>query len=438
MLVLFSGCSKDIFLNFQKHARGENPFDPMEPEVPASEEAGPWLFMVYLDAANNLESAGLQDLHEMEQGISGAEEITIIVLMDRMPGFSTADGDWTDTRLFLIDKNNTKAKRIAGIINGANITSTGTSGEVDMGNKWSLLNFIEYCITNYATPDTKLLLDIWNHGGGYRDSSTEENLKDIRKPICWDDEQSHNTLYMNEVQEAINGALLSTSRDKIDIVYMDACLMQMVEVAYELQNDVRYLVASEETVPGNGGDYVNILERYKSIYAEGNHNPYRFSYEIVSSYREQYNTTGDTTLSSLDLSKLSPLLEALSTFGNALKNESSSKLKDIRSQTKHFAYPDQADLYDFVQLCQKNISGGVSGADELMKTIDDIMVKEYHHASLDAHGIAIYFPVDPSQVSSFYYNNDGYLDTLDGNSVNLAFDNSGNGWVGFIQWWETQ
>ncbi len=105
-------------------------------------------------------------------------------------------------------------------------------------------------------PAEKYLLDIWNHGGGWRDPDENEELNDIRKPICWDDESDvggqHDTLYMNEVQQAIKNALSSAGKAKIDIIYMDACLMQMVEVAYEMKNYCTYLVASEETVPGIG------------------------------------------------------------------------------------------------------------------------------------------------------------------------------------------
>ena len=37
---------------------------------------------------------------------------------------------------------------------------------------------------------------------------------------------------------------------KIDLVGMDACLMAMVEVAYEIKDYVNILVASQETEPG--------------------------------------------------------------------------------------------------------------------------------------------------------------------------------------------
>ncbi|GAJ04099.1 unnamed protein product, partial [marine sediment metagenome] len=48
-----------------------------------------WLFMVYLDADNNLESAGIDDLNEME--VAGStDRVKIVVQMDR------AERDWDD------------------------------------------------------------------------------------------------------------------------------------------------------------------------------------------------------------------------------------------------------------------------------------------------------------------------------------------------------
>ncbi len=388
----------------------------MGPVSPQDEEAGPWLFMVYLDAANNLESAGIQDLHEILEGIKGAKDIKVIVLMDRIDGYSTEDGDWKDTRLFYFDGNTTQITRIAGM----GLGSSGDGDELNMGDPATLQAFITFCKTTY--PDQKkYLLDIWNHGGGWKNPE-DENFNDIRKPICWDDESGHDTLYMKEFRDAIVGANV-----QFDIIYMDACLMQMVEVAYEIKNYCHYLVASEETVPGNGGDYVDILTKYKNIYNQGTHTPYRFSYEIISSYRNQYYSTGDTTLSSIDLTELNSLISALDTFGQNLMNVNSDTLKNIRNETKNFTYEDQADLYHFAQLCNQNISGGVPGASSVMNAIDKLMVKEYHYSGLpNCHGIAIYLPKDTSKVDAGYYNN----------SYDLQFTDSDNKWIDFIKWWD--
>lgn len=423
-LLLLNTCSKDILLNYEKYPRGGNPFDPMGPSGPSSEESGSWVFMVYLDAANNLESAGVSDINEMIAGSKDTKDLTIYVLMDRIAGYSTASvnqdsGDWQGTKLYKI-QDGTLTKIGGQSIGGVTVNVNGTT-DVNMGNKQSLIDFINYC--KGATSADYYLLDLWNHGGGWRTEEEEEDLNDIRKAICWDDESSHDTLYMSEVRSAIKNSGIGAD---LKVIYMDACLMQMIEVCYELRDLTFYLVASEETVPGNGGDYTDIFSRYKTIYDQDEHTPYRFSYEIVSSYRAQYSGTGDTTLSAIDVRKIEKLTIALNTFAEKLPDVSVSKLKSIRDKTKHFAYPDQADLYNFADLCNDE---DIDGAKDVMNAIDSIMVKEYHHSSLPGcHGIAIYLPNDTSQVDPGYYNN----------SYNLEFTASGNAWVDFIEWWRNK
>ena len=42
-----------------------------------------WTIMVYLDADNNLDTYGVDDLNEMEEGLTSSTDINVIVLLDR-------------------------------------------------------------------------------------------------------------------------------------------------------------------------------------------------------------------------------------------------------------------------------------------------------------------------------------------------------------------
>ncbi|MBN1897604.1 MAG: hypothetical protein JW827_02415 [Spirochaetes bacterium] len=429
LLALFVGCG-GILLDFDKHQRGENPFDPLQPEDPSKEPDGSWVVMVYLDAANNLEGAGVADLQEMVQGSAGIppSQLTILVLMDRIDGYSTADGDWKGVRFYKIQDGVPQMMTDAAHRIGGKIFDGTASSETNMGDPFVLLEFMKLCITNYAAD--YYLLDMWNHGGGWRDNPQVSDYSP-KKAICWDDESpGHDTLYMNEVQQAFNQIIftLSTKRNKsrLDVVYMDACLMQMAEVAYELRGLTKYLVASEETVPGNGGDYNDIFTRFKNM---ATHNPYMFSYELVSSFRNQYYSTADTTQSAINLDKLDALISAINIFADNLRNQSGSQIKDLRGDTSHFAYPDQADLYHFAQLCNQNIPGAVGGAAEVMTAIEDMMVKEYHHGASkpNVHGLAIYFPPSPGEVKTDYTANPYNIDFI-----------SDTRWNDFIKWFKNQ
>jgi len=51
-----------------------------------------WTIMVYMDADNNLEDAGISDFNEME--VAGStQDVAILVLMDRIPGYDSTNGN---------------------------------------------------------------------------------------------------------------------------------------------------------------------------------------------------------------------------------------------------------------------------------------------------------------------------------------------------------
>ena len=80
-----------------------------------------WTFMVYLDADNNLENDGIADFAEMAS-VGSSPDLNIVVQMDRIPGYTSAYGDWTDTRRFLVLKNDTPS-----------LTPVQNLGEQNMG-----------------------------------------------------------------------------------------------------------------------------------------------------------------------------------------------------------------------------------------------------------------------------------------------------------------
>jgi Clostripain family len=138
------------------------------------------------------------------------------------------------------------------------------------------------------------LLVVWNHGAGWDDTdvytpmaSLATDSRVVRRPradigrlrardalfrstattvadnyaIGFDD-HAHDFLDNIELKRAIAAAHGAAGR-KIDIIGMDACLMSMAEVAYQLRNDADYVIASEETVPLQGWPYA--AARVKTI-----------------------------------------------------------------------------------------------------------------------------------------------------------------------------
>ena len=64
----------------------------------------------------------------------------------------------------------------------------------------------------------------------------------------------------------------------------------MIEVAYELRDNAQIMVASEETEPGDGWDYVALLTQYKSSDKSMN----ALANAIVTTYGSFYSSTSAT------------------------------------------------------------------------------------------------------------------------------------------------
>ena len=114
-----------------------------------------WTFMVYLDADNNLEGAGIDDINEMEM-VGSDSNINILVQIDRIPGYDTSNGDWRDCKRYYVTKDYSSSS--------IGSTEVGDLGEVNMGSSSTLSNFISWAKSNYPADNYALIL--WDHGSG--------------------------------------------------------------------------------------------------------------------------------------------------------------------------------------------------------------------------------------------------------------------------------
>src|SRR5262245_53962909 len=110
-------------------------------------------------------------------------------------------------------------------------------GETDTGNPATLFDFISWTTQHY--PAERHIVILAGHGAG-----TEEDF-------LLSDEHPTSSLSiprLADVFRAVKGSL----KIKVDILGMDVCLMSMVEVCYQLNGLVDYLVASESFSPAAG------------------------------------------------------------------------------------------------------------------------------------------------------------------------------------------
>jgi hypothetical protein len=351
-------------------------------------------FIIYLNGANNLEDFAVQDFYnEITKSdlLSPNKDITIIVLFDRITGYNIYE-DWSGTRLYKITKYG--AERLGDIIiNGVKLTKTGDNEDLNMADPKTLEDFLKFCFQNY--PADFYVLDIWNHGNGWR--SYDDMLKTkITKGVSWD-EETGNTNYLKvfQLKQAIENAQV-----KIDVLYFDACLMQMVEVAYELRNCANFIVASENIVYSEGANYLNLFKRLCDLKYTS---PLNIALEIFTAYKVEYLFQPYTYISIVDTSFMDELINSLNIFSVNLTNQPYSVISNAREKTTSLAYTNggiwfYADLGSFVQ----NMNN-VDGAGELMNLLYNAIKANYYSIS-PGYGLSIYFPTVPSAVEVDYTN----------------------------------
>ena len=307
-----------------------------------SVNAAEWTFMVYLDGDNNLEPAAIKDFLEMSE-VGSDDNVNILVLMDRISSYDSSYGNWTGTRRGIINKGD------------APDTSWGISmGELNMGDPDSLYDFINWGTTNYPANNYAIIL--WNHGGGWRSASTSSDTI-VYKDVCYDDTSGEDCLYTSEVKDVL--AELAKDGISINLIGYDACLMGMVEVAYEVRKYADVMVASSDNEPDDGWPYTEILYELTdnpdmSASALGS--------VIVDEYFASYDN--DYTMAALDLSVMDSLANSIYNLSDKLMNSWAS---------------DGAAC--------------VSAASSVISSLSLAIIDEAHGSYWpDAHGLAINFP----------------------------------------------
>ena len=364
---------------------------------PPRDNTAEWTVMIYLDSDNNLESAGIDDINEME--IAGStSEVNIVVQADRIPysilaannqGYADdiSNGNWTNTRRYYITQDFDPVQ--------INSQLKSDLGELNMGDPQTLIDF-----TNWATvyyPAKKYLLVIWNHGGGFRSPAY------TTKDIAWDDTSGGDKITMPELEYSLS-AISAQIGEKIDVVGMDACFMAMTEVAYQIKDYADILVTSEESEPFNGWPYDTILGELAGnplISSE------QFAADIVDKYIFSY-PYNNVTQSAIDLSYMDTLTSQLSNLALAIMSDSSTtKSKYVLASTSSQYYGDWdfIDLFDFCNqlLTYSNGLEVKNIASNIQQTLNYAVIKsEYSGGSVSgSKGLSIYFPYTAYH---YYYN----------------------------------
>ncbi len=383
--------------------------------MPQRSDAGrsKWTVAVWVAGDNNLDSFGAADLAELKK-VGSTDDVAVVAQFDR-------SGAAQQTRRYHLRKGTTLDEDVVQEL-----------GETNTGDPKVATDFFTWAFTEW--PSDKVLAVIWNHGSGIDETdvyarvaaasrerpvprgrvreiaasghrralfSTTVDQAVLERAIAYDD-TSRDFLDNAELQEVLADVVKRTKR-RIDVLGFDACLMNMVEVAYQLRDSVDFIVGSEETEPGNGWAYQAVLD---TLNAEPDAAPKDVVPKFVDDYISSYEGSGENiTQSAVDVSRVSDVADATKALAAACIPlvDTKDDYADFSKAIKNAQRFQMKDFADFGDLCTKLAEGSQQAAvKEAAKGVTDSLFNgsPFVVASGNkgttvkgATGASVYFPV---------------------------------------------
>lgn len=394
----------------RRAARG-NGAKPVSGAKPRRAPKADWTWLIYMAGDNDLESAGLADLRELKR-VGSSDRVHVVVQYD------TEERGTTRYRV---------GKGSLAVLESMKGVNTGSPKTLRDFVKWGLRKF----------PAQRVLLDVWNHGGGWENLPADYDygalraaaprraarVRRLRRALFKTtiatvmtraphrraiaiDTGSQDYLDNQELRGAIRDAL--GARRKVDLLGLDACLMNMLEIAYELRDVAGVLVGSEETEPAAGWPYGPILAR---LVKRPGMSARELAPIIVEEYGRYFRRAREiATQSALDLARVEDLRAPVDALARALLPRVKAgddavigRLLRARSAALHFE--DSPEYVDLADLCRQLVArmadqpAAVRAARAVLAALAVDPAKGFVLANTTASrsmagagGVSIYFP----------------------------------------------
>jgi len=327
-----------------------------------------WLFMNYIAADCNLKE--YQERNIDNQEMTGSDANThIVAMIDVGHENNPLSGEWAGCRTFYVTKDTTPDHIKSPVVqdHGQNM---------DLSNPATLTEFIVTTMKKFPSDHVALILN--DHGGGFTGALA--------------DDSDGGFMSTPQLKQALADAEKITGK-KIDIVGFDACLMAESEVAHELKDNAKILLASEESEGGPGWTYNEMLDKSKSsalpteamqllqeaLTQRIDVSPEEFAKIVVKGNESHQNYI--PTFSATDLTKIDGLTAKVHEFAKAIiATEEKAAVKNAMKQGDKYGggYSPYGSLRDLHNL-----------ADNVGKAVADPAVKKAAEDVKKAFGEAI-------------------------------------------------
>ncbi len=365
-----------------------------------------WTFAVYMDADNSLNGDDNTNILEMES-IGSSKDVNVVV----------EDDNYTSAYRYFIKK--------------CDVDELESLGEPDMASVATLEDFGRWIKDNF--PADHYFIVIWDHGLGF------ESTKSLNRDLLLD--ETNNDIMSVPAFASTMDNISYILGKKIDILGIDACLMNMVEVAYQIRNSTNVLVGSENSEPDFGWPYHRIL---KYLVDNPKSQLQQISSEVVKDYVNFVNLVENNssltlsfcssvknfrnplvkpTQSAIDLLKIDNLTASVNELAKSLLKNWNNRIivttvNSVLDNVQRFKVSDDdysyADLGDLVKLIYQNDNmtsdikqAALSVLDNLTNTVIANGYSGFDNGTVN--GLTIWLPND----RTIFDNNISHYEQLD-------------------------
>ncbi len=277
-------------------------------------------------------------------------------------------------------------------------------------------------------PARYFFLLFWDHGNGILDQSKRWEDYELRGLLYNFNQKTY--LQNQELKTALIQASTKILGKKIDIIGMDACLMAMLEVAYQIKDAAQYFIASQNIEKTPGWNYQKIIQTMNA--SDQTLDPLSFARIVVSTFMELNEWRNNiSTLSVIDLTTIEDTKIAVDKMANELlvllekqpkqfhEIIRTARTASINFDDKEYPYLGYIDLGSFIKnmiklidvlpMKSNNLKSKRSDNSyeklkntllETLATIKKSVVHMYAGAQFkETCGLSIYFPEDKIQPS---------------------------------------
>jgi len=304
----------------------------------------PWTVLVWSASDNDMYAYQVGDLDDMEKGV--VDRLHIAAQVDHKPAGGPVE------RLEIRSDHQP----------GLHSPQAGPVLQKPMNDPQALADFIKWGVKEY--PSDKVWLVISGHGDAWHGA-------------C---ETGEEAVYMGlpQLREALASARQETGK-KLDLLSFDACYMGSVEAAYQLRDEARYMVGSQEEVGYTGMPYEEVLPQVPSLSPE---ELARKLVEAGSALPVEYRT-----LAAFDLEKVAGVAEAVKGLGEAVAASEVPLGKARDTAQEMYGYRDLHDLAGRLAEADPSLAGA---AQQVQAAVSQAVIAEGHTLEYPgAHGLQI-------------------------------------------------